>query len=368
MGKTIVILKDEGVTKMKRLFMIVLILALIVSCTKPPVQEPVDEQKKVEDYFPFLENTKLSYEGIGNEYAEKDVYFDFIEGNRAQLRVSNPGTTVAQIYEVNEGEVRLLSSMEEMYVFYNTMERLTGGSQKVEEAENIEVLLKEPLVAGTKWSLSEGRTREITGVDVDVDTPHKDYKAIEVTTVKDGEAVSKDYYAEGVGLIKSIFISDAYEITTTLEAIEKNTGFKQAVRFYYPDFNNEEIVYVEDEIEFKTNDDIKGLFERRFKEAPGEDVNRVIGDNVKINEIIYNPEDGSITVDFTRSLVTEMNAGIYLESQILGSITNTFGGYFNVTKVYIRLDSQTYESGHVYLEVDEYLTPRLEASKPYKKE
>jgi len=353
---------------MKRIFLIIFILALIVGCTKPPVQEPVDEEKKVEDYFPFLENTKLSYEGIGNEYAEKEVYFDFIEGNRAQLRVSNPGTTVAQIYEVNEGEVRLLSSMEEMYVFYNTMERLTGGSQKADEAENIEVLLKEPLVQGTKWSLSEGRTREITGVDVAVDTPHKDYKAIEVTTKKDGEAVYKHYYAEGVGLIKSVFISEAFEITTTLEAVERNTSYKQAMRFYYPDFNNEEIVYVDAEIEFKTNDDLKEVIEKRFKEVPSEDVNKVIGENVKINEIIYNPEEGTVTVDFSRSLVTEMNAGIYLEGQILNSITNTFGGYFNVSKVYIRLDNQTYESGHVYLEIDEYLTPKLEEAKPYKKE
>lgn len=353
---------------MRKLLLVVLAIIMIVGCTKAPAPDPVDKEKKVTDYFPFLEDTRLSYEGIGNEYAEKEVYFDFIEGNRAQLRVSNPGTTVAQIYEVNDGEVRLLSSMEEMYAFYNSMERLTGGPQKVEETENIEVLLKEPLVEGTEWSLSEGRTREITGVDIDVDTPHKDYKAIEVTTVKDGEAVSKNYYAEGVGLVKSIFISEAFEITTTLEAIEDNIGYKQAVRFYYPDFNNEEIVYVEDEIEFRTNDDINELFEKRLKEAPGEEINKVIGENVKINEIIYNPGDGSVTVDFSRNLVTEMNAGIYLEGQILNSITNTFGGYFSVSKVYMRLDSQTYESGHVYLEVDEYLTPKLEEAKPYKKE
>lgn len=348
---------------MKKLFIILTITLIITGCATTPLPDTDQHQYTVEDYFPFLENTKLSYAGEGNEYAEREVYFDFIEGNRAQIRMSNPGTTLAQVYEVNNGEVRLLSSTEEMYVFYNTLESL------VEEDPDVgEVLLKEPFVKGTKWTLPDGGSRQITGVKVSVDTPHATYEAIEVTTIRDGETSTIDYYAVGIGLVKSIFTSDKFEVVTALKAVEENTTISQVIRFYYPDFNNEVITFVEEKVLFETNDDIKELFQNRLKQAPGEDVQSVIGKNVKIIEIIYNREDWSVTGDFNRSLVTEMNAGVFLEGQILSSIATTLGGYFNVPKVYIRIDGKPYESGHVLLEEDDYLTPRIDDAIPYKRE
>lgn len=346
---------------MKKL-LLVLIIILVSGCTKAPAPEPGEKEYTVEDYFPFLENTILSYAGEGNEYAEKDVYFDFIEGNRAQARVSNPGTTLAQVYEVSNGEVRLLSSTGEMYAFYNTMERLAGKGDGA--ASGAEIVLKEPLEKGNKWELPDGRTREITGVRVSVETPHKKYEAIEVTTAGRDSTI-KDYYAAGIGLIKSVFTSGDYKVISALEAIETDTAIKQDIRFYYPDFNNDMIVYVEERVEFKTNADIKELLGARLKEAPGREVNRVLGENVTINDIAYSPEDGAVTVDFSENLVAGMNAGADLEGQILASIANTFGSYFNANKIYIRLDGRPYESGHILMKENEYLTPQIEEAAPY---
>ncbi len=350
---------------MKKLFFIILTISLlIVGCAKEPIKEPEEEMPKAADYFPFLENTKLSYAGEGNEYAEKEVFFDFIEGDRAQMRVINPGTTLAQVYEVKDGEVRRLSSKEEMYSFYNTLDWLNDEGEDIEA----EIILKEPIEKGNKWQLSDGRTREITEVDIEVETPHSDYEAIEVTTTsQDGKSVVKDYYALEIGLIKTEFSSEGVEVLTILEAVEKDSSYNQEVAFFYPDFHNEQIVYTEEEIEFKTNDDIKKLFEEKLKESPGEGINHVLGENVKINEIVYEPDDSAITVDFTGELVTEMNAGVYLEGQTLTSITNTFARYFNASNVFIRIDGKTYESGHVYLEEDEPLNPRIEEAVPYNK-
>ncbi len=351
---------------MKRILLLVIIAFMITGCTNSPVPDPGEPKYTVEDYFPFLENTRLSYGGEGSEYAEREVYFDFIEGSRAQIRMSNPGTTVAQVYEVSNGEVRLLSSQEEMYVFYNTMERLMEIDPQIGEVDSsAEVLLKEPLVKGTKWTLSDGRTREITGVNIPVETPHANYMAIEVTTQNNGETRTLDYYAADMGLVKSVFTSDEFEVVTVLEAVEENASYSQIIRFYYPDFHNEFITFVEEEVQFQTNDDIRELFQTRLKASPGEDVQPTIGKNVKINEITYNPEDSSVIVDFNRNLVTEMNAGVYLEGQILNSIATTFGGYFNASRVYIRLDGQPYESGHVLMEEDDYLTPRTEEAIRY---
>ena len=41
--------------------------------------EPVEKIDTIEDYFPFKENTIMEYEGIGNEFAEQETFFEFIE-------------------------------------------------------------------------------------------------------------------------------------------------------------------------------------------------------------------------------------------------------------------------------------------------
>lgn len=359
---------------MKKLLWIIMIV-LVTGCTSkqtPIPEEEMPEQQQeqaqdqtpeptytVEDYFPFLENTRLSYAGEGNEYAEKEVYFDFIQGNRAQLRVSNPGTTLAQVYEISHGEVRLLRSTEEMYMFYNTLEDL-------EETDTPEVVvLKEPLEQGTKWTFPDGRTREITAMEVSVETPHGTYEAMEVTTIHEDETKTIDYYAVGIGLVKSVFSGDGFEVITSLEEIEENASIQQLVGLYYPDFHNEVLTYVEEEVQFQTNEEIRGFFQTRMKQAPGEDVKPVIGPNVNINEIRYIPQEGSVTVDFDKNLIAEMNAGVFLEGQILSSIATTFGRYFQASKIYIQIEGKPYESGHVVWEEDAYMSPKVEEAIPY---
>ncbi|GAB6085178.1 GerMN domain-containing protein [Alkaliphilus crotonatoxidans] len=347
---------------MKKLLLVLSTILLLTACTKEPApNNPVEEPTEytVEDYFPFIENTRLVYEGEGNEYAAKEVYFDFIEGSRAQLRISNPGTTVAQVYEVRNGEVRLLSSQEEMYIFHNMIEDLSANTSSAE------VVLKEPLVKGTSWTLTDGRVREITGEQVPVKTPHGDYEALEVTTIVDEEVKTVDYYAVDRGLIKTVYTSGDIEIVTALAQLEENAAVNKQIRFYYPDFHNETIVYVEEMVEFQTNDDIKRIFQERLKEGPGEEIRHVIDKNVEIKEVLYQPKEESVLVDFNSNLITEMNAGAFLEGQILKSLANSFGDYFNVPKVFLRIEGETYGSGHFFLEEDEYLTPALEEAQPY---
>jgi diadenosine tetraphosphate (Ap4A) HIT family hydrolase len=61
-----------------------------------------------------------------------------------------------------------------------------------------------------------------------------------------------------------------------------------------------------------------------------------------------------------------MNAGTSLEGMIITSITNTFGGYYQTSKVKITLDGKPYESGHFLLKPDEFFTVDTENSYEYK--
>lgn len=74
-----------------------------------------------------------------------------------------------------------------------------------------------------------------------------------------------------------------------------------------------------------------------FKNMPVGNVARVLTENAKINWLYLN-KDGMLYVDFTKELVSEMNAGSGYEIADTGrSITNTLGYYYGVEKVYIQL-------------------------------
>jgi spore germination protein GerM len=69
-----------------------------------------------------------------------------------------------------------------------------------------------------------------------------------------------------------------------------------------------------------------------------------------------------VYVDFSKELISEMNAGAGYEAMILKSITNTLGEYYGVSKVYITVDSSPYSSGHILMEKGEYFSVDLKNS------
>lgn len=168
------------------------------------------EELKIEEYFPILENVKYVYEGMGNEYASYNVITEYVEGNKVQQRVDNGGTVIARVYEVKDGKITRLLNRGEMYDSENLL------SEKDEE----EIILMEPLEEGTSWSLEDGSVRQITNISSKVSTTIGEYEAIEVMTER-LNSINIDYYAKNVGLVKSVFNSEGFEVSSTLSKIEE---------------------------------------------------------------------------------------------------------------------------------------------------
>lgn len=314
---------------------------------KTPTNNTTNQSEKytIKDYYPFKENVMLTYEGVGNEYAEKTVYTDFINKDKIQIRIINGGTTLAQVLQYTDGELRSLVSEGEFYYRDN----LTNN-----EYTKYEVLLKEPLQKGTSWTLSDGKKRYISAIDKEIQTPSGNYKAIEVTTEYE-DSKTYDYYALNKGLVKSIFKASGMEVTTSLEKITENAPVVQTTKFYYPDYANDRMVFVKKALNFNTNDDTLEVFEKYFKESPNKDISPLIGKNVKISKLYLDQKSNTVMIDFTENLVTEMNAGSGLEAAILKGITNTLGDYYNTTNVIITMNGKPYGSGHILLEEGEVL-------------
>ncbi|WP_027338603.1 GerMN domain-containing protein [Halonatronum saccharophilum] len=338
--------------KLKVILLGILLIFLITGCV--PLQEEVEEYG-LSDYFPFLEETMLSYEGVGNEFAEQDIYFDFIDGDRAQIRVFNPGTFGIRVVEVSDEEIREVLFRGESYGLLNLMEVEGDG----------DILLKTPLEEGTSWTLEDGRRRSISGVGIEIETPYEDFEGVEVTTEAEHSTV-KDYYVAGVGHVRRVFVGeDGFNVETNLQDIIEGTGVSYPVRFFYPNFHNEEIVYLHRRVDFMTNDDIKKIFEGHLRDLPSEDLHPVLGPTAQLNSIEVDEEESLVKVDFSRELVTEMNAGAQLEGMIIQSIVNTFGDHYKVSNVVITLEGERYQSGHIELGEGEFFEVDLSESRPF---
>ena len=115
------------------------------------------------------------------------------------------------------------------------------------------------------------------------------------------------------------------------------------------------------ELSFSTNDITKSIFEKAFKDLPKGNLGKVLGPNVKIKSLYLN-KDNRVYVDFSKELVSEMNAGSGYESMLLQSITNTLGTYYGVDKVYITIEGSPYTSGHIMMKKGEFFTVDLKNS------
>jgi len=305
----------------------------------------------INDYFPFTENTKYQYTGEGNEFATYSVFTDYINGDRIQTRSNNGGTEVVKVLENKNGQLKVLLERPETYF----RENFTNTKNTIGE-----ILLKQPIKVGTSWTIDDNIKRSITNVDIEITIPLGTFKAIEVTT--DGKDYkTTNYYAKDIGLIKSVNIGTGYEISSTLSKIEDDVPLVQNINLYYPNMEEGNLNSIKVDMPFNTNDDAKDIIEKAIKNISNE--NQVLTSNVKINKLNLD-DNGMVHIDFSKELISEMNAGSYYESMILQSITNTLGMYYGIENIYITIDGKPYESGHIQKKVDEPFTINFENVKP----
>ena len=316
------------------------------------------DELSVSDYFPFKPDVYMSYQGMGMEFAGFESWVDYIGNDAIQIRTNNTGTEMIEVYTVEGGALKKVFSLGEGYYRYDfTAER-----------EMNEIVIMEPIAVGTTWQLEDGTTRRITATDADVTVPYGTFNALEVTTDYEN-STTKDYYVPGLGLVKSEFTTKEtppYVVTSDLEKYEEGNPLSENARFYYPDFNNDRLVYINQSVEFYTGDSFLPKLEEVFKNPPADsELSRVMTDGASIRSLTFDNSTGVVTVDFNKEFVTEMNAGAGLEGMILSSIANTLGAYFQTDKVQLTLEGGPYESGHMLFNLGDYLPVNLEDAVEY---
>lgn len=294
-----------------------------------------EAERKLADYFPIRENVKYVYEGSGNEFAGYQIYTDYISGDKIQQRMENGGTATVRVYELKDGKLTLLLSKSEVYYRENMLQKSDNSA---------EVLLMEPLKKGTSWTLKDGRQRTITGVSKEIQTPMGTLKAIEIVT-EGSDGTTVDYYAKGIGLIKTVFQSGGLEVSSTLAAVEEAAARTQMVRLYYPDFLTGEIKYKEKEVTYRTNDNTAGILEEAYKGVINDALGIVLSTDAAIKSLALDGEN-KVRLDLNDAFAAGMNANAAFEAMVLQSIANTFGDYYNAESVILTVEGKPFTSAH----------------------
>lgn len=330
----------------KIFFILLMIILLLTACENnnaPNDPSKNQDELKIEDVFPIQENTKYSFEGEGNEFATYTMYIDYINGKRVQTRSNNGGSETVRVLELKDGQLTELFQRGETYFRENfTNEEFDGGK----------ILLKEPLKEGTSWPNGENSTSTITSASKEVVTTQGNVDAIEVTT-ESSQGTTIEYYAKNKGLVKTINKGEGYEVSSTLSQIETNAPLVQTVTLFYPDIDGINYNIIDVPVTFNTNDEPKDVIEQTVKDLS---VYNIFSANTKVNELYYSLVDNSVHIDLSQEFVSEMNAGAGFEMMILTSIANTLGTYYGVQEVYLTIDGNPYESGHILLNEGEPLT------------
>lgn len=286
----------------------------------------------VQDFFTFKGNYKLIYQSQSSNLDDKTVYIDYIDNNKIQLRIVTPSDIKGQVIEFNNGELKLINTRNEFYYIDNIMSYANNKP---------EILIKEPIKLGNKWLLQDGSERFISGINVDVKTPLGNFTTLEVTT-KSNNITTIDYYALGLGPIKTIY--KKYNDTTNeivINKIENNSEYTQIVKFYYPDNISDDIIYTKIKLSFKTNDLLKDSLEDYFKHPPFE-LPKLISDNTKINKLYFNYADHTVYIDFSKDFLDWLKLSNLYSKKIVQCIVNTLADYFNTDKVNISIESSPF--------------------------
>lgn len=302
------------------------------------------EINTIKDYYPFEKNIVKDYVGIGNEYAEMKTFVEYIDKDTIQIKRMNSGTNLVRVLEYKDGILREVFGEGEFY----HIENMLNVNRNMDN-----IILKEPIQVDNSWEDRDGNIVEITSIDKEIDTPSGKYTSLEVTTNYNGNATKKEYYVKDIGLVASIYKDGDFEVKTLLNEIE-HEGMEIPIKVYYPERNDTGSKYITKEIQFKTNDNMKTILEELLKNPESDKLLPSISENTNINKINLNRDTWTVEVDLSKEFKNDMNAGSTYELQIIDSIVNTLGEFYDVERVYITVEGSPYNSGHLELLENEY--------------
>ncbi len=338
---------------MKRLLFVLLAVFFLVSCgekkpetspgTSPTPSAGVSVAGSVRDYFPMKADTQYEFETITGRESKHTVYTTYLNDDTVQRRFVYGVYNPTELIQYKDGKIMLIFADPQFNYFEQIPKELYNRN---------DVLLAEPLEKGAKWFMNTDIQCEVTGINVPLEIPYGKVDALEVTaTITDG-SVKKFYYAKGLGLVKTLDQrANGQEDAYGLKAIKEGTSLAVNLEFFWHDPVADEIKSETRELSINTNTDIVKLLESELKKGD----KSLFTPNTKINSLEISRKESLLLLDLSSEFLSEMVAGSGIEQNLLQCITDTLGKFYETDKVQITVDGKRYESGHIVMEIGEYL-------------
>lgn len=254
----------------------------------------------VADYFPMIEGYQAVFEGDGNEFSGFTRTYDFINDEFLTMRTATAGTTTVEVVAITADKAEVMVTKPETY----SHEELTYD-MITQPDEPTRVLIEGPIEVGHTFD-SDGRQREITGIDVPVETKTGTYETLEVSEYSEN-SIRREYYAPDVGLVYAEDEStdpEAYYFVTQILSELSYEGWGEEVTFYYPNGEGE-FEQANETVTMTTNDDMALKFTQIFQGGNSAD-QQMMTKSVDINSISVDGQDprkGKIVyVDFSENI------------------------------------------------------------------
>ncbi|MGH2119579.1 GerMN domain-containing protein, partial [Aerococcus sp. L_32] len=171
--------------------------------------------------------------------------------------------------------------------------------------EPTRVLIEGPIEVGHTFD-SDGRQREITGIDVPVETKTGTYETLEISEYSEN-SIRREYYAPDVGLVyaedESTDPEADYFVTQILSQLSFE-GWGEEVTFYYPNGEGE-FEQANETVAMTTNNDMALKFTQIFQGGNSAD-QQMMANSVDINSISVDGQDPragkNVYVDFSENI------------------------------------------------------------------
>lgn len=279
----------------------------------------------VADYFPMIEGYQAVFEGDGNEFSGFTRTYDFINDEFLTMRTATAGTTTVEVVAITADKAEVMVTKPETY----SHEELTYDMIRQPD-EPTRVLIEGPIEVGHTFD-SDGRQREITGIDVPVETKTGTYETLEVSEYSEN-SIRREYYAPDVGLVYAEDEStdpEAYYFVSQILSELSYEGWGEKVTFYYPNGEGE-FEQANETVAMTTNDDMALKFTQIFQGGNSAD-QQMMTKSVDINSISVDGQDprkGKIVyVDFSEN-ISELADDPQGKAK-LDAMMATMGQYYN---------------------------------------
>jgi len=216
-GEKHCMIANEYKSKISILFLLSLFLIIVTPITQANGDEEfIKNPYNLKAYFPSNPGIEYSYAGEGIEYASFKRKVMYVEEEYLQLTDNNGGTIVVKIYKFDDNEIREIYTQGEFYKEDNIIPDIKNKNEGP-------VILQAPLKVGHSWENKNDR-REIVAINEKVQVPAGTfYHVIKIKTSHfDSDNISYNYFAPNIGLIKSEYIGENFEVKSELESLNIN--------------------------------------------------------------------------------------------------------------------------------------------------